>query len=113
MESRVKSSTPCQRFIYFKNGEPVYKDKVKYETKEEAQKKADEFNKQEKAIHYAIPYLCPVCGKWHIGRSRVELTDYRKRQLRNGTYTTDGERELSDLRERLSKAPKIDLKACR
>lgn len=110
MESRLKSKNPCKRFLYFKDGEPVFKDKAKYATKKQAQRKADEFNKQDKAIHYAVPYLCPCCGMWHIGRSVVELTDYRKRQLQNGSYTTEGERELSNLRDRIAQAPKIDLK---
>lgn len=114
MESKLKSKNPCKRFLYLdKDGNPVFKDKAKYDTKAQAQKKADEFNRQEKAIHYAVPYLCPVCHKWHIGRSSVELTDYRKRQLQNGSYTTDSERELSSLRDRIAQAPKIDLRKCK
>ena len=110
MENKIKSNNPCKRFSHMdSDGNPVFKDKVAYETKAEAQKQADRFNKQEKAIHYAVPYQCPVCGKWHIGRSVVELTDYRRRQLRNGSYTTEGERQLSTLRDKIANAPKIDL----
>ena len=59
MESKLKSGNPCKRFLYLdKDGVPVFKDKVKYKTKAEAQKKADEFNKQDKAIHYAVPLPC-------------------------------------------------------
>ena len=110
MESKLKSGNPCKRFLYLdKDGVPVFKDKVKYKTKAEAQKKADEFNKQDKAIHYAVPYRCPVCVQWHIGRSVVEITQYRKRQLQNNSYTTDSERGLCELREKLNNARKIDL----
>lgn len=113
MESKLKSGNPCKRFLYLdKDGLPVFKDKVKYKTKAEAQKKADEFNKQDKAIHYAVAYRCPVCDQWHIGRSVVEITQYRKMQLQNNSYTTDSEQELSKLRDKIAQAPKIDLKLC-
>lgn len=114
MESKLKSKNPCKRFLYLdKDGNPVFKDKIKYKTKAEAQKKADEFNRQEKAIHYAVPYRCHVCDQWHIGKSVVEITNYRKRQLANASYTTESERELFELRDKIANAHKIDLAKCK
>lgn len=70
---------PCKKFVYIdKDGNPVYKNKIKYNTKDEARKKADEMNTQEHVIHQLAPYLCPKCHKWHIGRSTVEKTHYGK-----------------------------------
>lgn len=70
---------PCKKFSYIdKDGNPVYKDKIKYNTKAEAKKKADEMNNQKHVIHQLSPYLCPKCHKWHIGRSTVETICYKK-----------------------------------
>ena len=70
---------PCKKFVYIdKDGNPVYKNKIKYNTKAEARKKAEEINSQEYVIHQLAPYLCPKCHKWHIGRSTVEITHYGK-----------------------------------
>ena len=64
---------PCKRFAYLdKDGNPVYKDKVKYNTKAEAKQRADEMNRDNRVIHQLSVYLCPKCHKWHIGRSGVE-----------------------------------------
>lgn len=64
---------PCKRFSYIgSDGKPVYKDKVKYNTKAEAKQRADEMNGEYRVIHQLSVYLCPKCHKWHIGRSSVE-----------------------------------------
>lgn len=73
---------PCKRFSYIgSDGKPVYKDKVKYNTKAEAKQRADDMNKQNRVIHQLSVYLCPKCHKWHIGRSSVESV-YREGYFR-------------------------------
>jgi hypothetical protein len=109
MESKLSSKNPCKRFAYLGPDGPVFVDKKRYDTRAEAKRAADKLNMRPDVIHMLAPYLCPICGKWHIGRSEVEVTNYRKRQLRNNSFTTEGERELDELKERIAHAPKIDL----
>lgn len=72
---------PCKRFAYLgKDGNPVYKDKVKYNTKAEAKAEADKMNNKKYVIHQLSVYLCPKCHKWHIGRSGVETPYYSRIQ---------------------------------
>lgn len=71
---------PCKKFLYIdKDDNPVYKNKIKYNTKAEAKEKANKLNSQEHVIHQLSPYLCPKCHKWHIGRSSVETIRYGKK----------------------------------
>ena len=73
---------PCKRFSYIdSDGKPVYKDKVKYNTKKEARDRADVMNRDNRVIHQLSVYLCPKCHKWHIGRSSVESV-YREGYFR-------------------------------
>ena len=43
------------------------KDKVKYNTLEEAIAVCKILNKQEKRIHKLVPYKCWTCFKFHVG----------------------------------------------
>lgn len=62
--------------------EPVYRNKIAYETEKEAIHAAMVINVQDKTIHKRQAYKCSVCHKWHIGRGKTILTDEDKRKLK-------------------------------
>lgn len=62
--------------------EPVFRNKIAYETEKEAIHAAMVINVQDKTIHKRQAYKCSVCHKWHIGRGKTVLTDDDKRKLK-------------------------------
>jgi len=79
MKGYKQKNMACQTFSHFdENGNKVYKDKVKYDTEEEALKAAYAVNSSDKAITKVAAYKCWKCGKWHLGRTCHKLTDEDK-----------------------------------
>jgi hypothetical protein len=84
MCNKVKSNNPCQRFKSFDNdGNPIFVDKIKYNTDKEAIEAARQMNIQEKVIHKLVAYKCPVCHYWHIGRNKTVLSPKDKNHYKN------------------------------
>lgn len=77
----------CQTLLYFDdNGQPVYKDKRKFETLDEAIKQAKIINSQEHRIHKVVSYKCGVCHKYHNGRNGKILKDKDKQKYQKELY---------------------------
>lgn len=69
---------PCKKFAYIdKDGNPVYKNKIKYNTKAEARKKADEMNSQKYVIRHTS-----TCT---ISLSDMSQMAHRQKYRRNNT----------------------------
>lgn len=60
------------------NGQP----KIKFNTEDDAVLRCYEMNIQDKQVHKMVSYQCPVCGKWHIGNSKKELTSDEREKIR-------------------------------
>ena len=60
---------------YMVDGKVFTKEKIGYSSDMEAIEMARVMNCREHTIHKLIAYKCPVCQKWHIGRSRKVLTE--------------------------------------
>ena len=56
--------------------------KIKFNTESDAVLQCYEMNIQDKQVHKMVPYRCSVCGKWHIGNSKKELTFDEKEKIR-------------------------------
>lgn len=37
----------------------------------------------DKLIHKLVPYKCPKCQKWHIGKNRAPLTEKKISKIKN------------------------------
>jgi hypothetical protein len=46
------------------------KNKIAHETKENAYAAMRKLLKRNFIFHHIHPYLCPYCGKWHLGRTK-------------------------------------------
>ena len=57
------------------DGKVFTKEKIGYSIDKEAIEMARVMNCRRDTIHKLIAYKCPVCQKWHIGRSRKVLTE--------------------------------------
>lgn len=60
---------------YIVNGQLIEKEKIAYETDKEAIETARHMNLRKETIRKVVAYKCPVCLKWHVGRSFRTLTD--------------------------------------
>ena len=60
---------------YMVDGKVFTKEKIGYSSDKEAIEMARVMNCREHTIHKLVAYKCPVCQKWHIGRSRKVLTE--------------------------------------
>ena len=60
---------------YMVDGKVFTKEKIGYSSDKEAIEMARVMNCRRDTIHKLIAYKCPVCQKWHIGRSRKVLTE--------------------------------------
>lgn len=67
---------------YMVDGKVFTKEKIGYSSDKEAIEKARVMNCREHTIHKLVAYKCPVCQKWHIGRSRKVLTEKEKEHYR-------------------------------
>lgn len=63
---------------YIVNGQLIEKEKIAYETDKEAIEIARYMNLRDKTIRKVVAYKCPVCLKWHVGRSHKTITDKDK-----------------------------------
>jgi hypothetical protein len=71
----------CKRFHYLDElKKPVYIDKIKYISLEQAIEHAKKENTKEKHIHKLIAYKCNICGFYHIGRNKTVLTDKERKK---------------------------------
>ena len=60
----------CKTFSHIdEDGNKVYKDKVKYDTLDEAIEVCKHVNSQPQTIHKIVSYKCTVCHKYHTGRN--------------------------------------------
>jgi antitoxin component YwqK of YwqJK toxin-antitoxin module len=71
MDKLIK--TKCETYTKGKNR--ILKLKKKYKSLKEAQYRADKFNIRLNSKVKIQPYQCPVCDKFHIGRTSESLTD--------------------------------------
>ena len=55
--------------------EPIFKQKLKFETLDLAIEYAKKVNSLDHIIHKVVAYKCTKCYKYHIGRNGKELTD--------------------------------------
>ena len=60
---------------YMVDGKVFIKEKVGYSTDKEAIERARVMNCRKDTIHKLVVYKCPICQKWHIGRSKKVLTE--------------------------------------
>ena len=77
---------PCVKFAYIgADGQPVYKNKLRFDTDVEAIAYAKKMNKlnADHLIRKLIAYKCPKCLKWHVGRTYATLSDKEKKKKKN------------------------------
>ena len=60
---------------YMVDGKVFTKEKIGYSSDKEAIEMARVMNCREHTIHKLVAYKCPICQKWHVGRSRKVLTE--------------------------------------
>ena len=60
---------------YIMNGQWVEKEKKSYSNMDTAIEVARSMNMRPETIHKAVAYKCKVCGQYHIGRTKKEITD--------------------------------------
>jgi hypothetical protein len=69
----------CFKIEYYdKDGNPVRKPKKSFDTLDCAIKYAKKINVKESTIHKVVAYKCPYCYKYHIGKSKKEITQKEK-----------------------------------
>ncbi len=68
------------------NGQIIYKNKVVYNTLEEAIYAAKKGNCNEEQVSKLVAYKCTYCSKYHIGRSSKVLTEKDKKKNRIEVY---------------------------
>lgn len=96
--------TNCQTLLYLdENGQPVYKNKRKYDTLEDAIKQAKIMNSQEHRIHKVVSYKCDQCHKYHNGKNGKELKDKDKLKYQKELYKPTKE-ELLKTKQRIFKS---------
>lgn len=71
---------------YISNGEWIEKDKIAYPTLDIAIEKARKMNMYPKTIHKVVAYRCAICGQYHVGRSKSELTDKDREKYKKAEY---------------------------
>lgn len=77
---------PCATLSYVgSDGKVVYKQKKAFDTDVEAIEACKVMNKKyiDKLIHKLVPYKCPKCQKWHIGKNRAPLTEKKISKIKN------------------------------
>lgn len=57
--------------------------KKAFETLDDAIEQARKMNSNGQQIHKVIAYKCPLCHKYHVGRSKKELTDKDRKHCRD------------------------------
>ena len=64
------------------DGKIFTKEKIGYSTDKEAIEMARVMNCREHVIHKLVAYKCPICQKWHVGRSWKVLTEKDREHYR-------------------------------
>lgn len=67
---------------YMVDGKVFTKEKIGYLTDKEAIERARVMNCRENTIHKLVAYKCPICQKWHVGRSGKVLSDKDREHYR-------------------------------
>lgn len=72
---QYKYKNICQRLLYIDpiTKEYIKKDKIKFNTLDEAIEEAKRINSLGKNIHKVVAYKCSVCHKYHIGKNKTLL----------------------------------------
>ena len=60
---------------YGENNRPIFKEKEKFNSLDEAIEIAGKMNLRKGQIRKIISYKCDMCHHYHIGRSKKELTE--------------------------------------
>lgn len=96
--------TNCQTLLYFdENDQPVYKNKQKFDTLEDAIKQAKIMNSQEHRIHKVVSYKCDQCHKYHIGKNGKALKDKDKQKYQKELHIPTKE-EIQKIKQRIFKS---------
>lgn len=75
----------CKTFDrYDKDLNPIYRNKVTYDTQDEAIEVAKHMNSRDHAIHKVVPYYCDECHKYHLGKNGKILKE--KDKIKNKNY---------------------------
>lgn len=99
METQAKNQ--CQTLErYEQDGTPVYKDKKKFNTLDEAIAECKKENAMPHRIHKVVSYKCNVCHKYHIGRNGKKITAKLRTKLQVLNPTKE---ELDKRRQRNQK----------
>lgn len=70
------------------DGTEVRKPKKKFDTQEEAIEQCKKLNARPQQITKLVPYKCPHCHKFHIGRNGKKISDkYRKKLIKDNTIS--------------------------
>jgi hypothetical protein len=84
---------------YELDGTPVYKDKAKFDTLDEAILECKKQNALPHRIHKVVSYKCKTCHKYHIGRNGKEITSKLRTRLQKENYKpTQEEQDKINLR---------------
>lgn len=64
-------------------GNPIYKEKKRFSTLDEAIEAAKKMNARGSRIHKIVAYRCDYCGKYHTGKNKhllkkKDIEKYRK-----------------------------------
>lgn len=74
----------CQTLSHYDElGEPVFKNKFKYETHDKAVAACKTLNVRGKQIKKLVTYKCKVCHKYHIGRNGKDITKKYVKKINN------------------------------
>jgi hypothetical protein len=87
MENATKNQ--CQTLLRYEEGKPVYKNKKKFNTLEEAIKECKKENAIPDRIHKVISYKCNVCHNYHIGRNGKEISNKLRTKLQKENPTKE------------------------
>ncbi len=69
------------------DGRKHYKPKKPYNTLEDAIKEAKKMNAQDHQIHKLVSYKCNYCSKFHIGRSKKEVTEKERLKYKKEIFS--------------------------
>jgi len=85
---------------YMVGGKVFTKEKIGYLTDKEAIERARVMNCREHTIHKLVAYKCPICQKWHVGRSRKVLTEKEREHYRKAYTDIEQSKKLAEMRYR-------------
>lgn len=71
---------------YGDDGTPIFKNKKKFDTLDEAIIEAKKANAMPHRIHKVVSYKCKECHKYHIGRNGKEISLKLRERLEKENY---------------------------